>query len=119
MSIAEDIDESTFANCHGPLSVLLWAFGIQTLRNKFTRDAWNRLPEKKCSIVGKANMSYAPHFMPDYQAAFAYSGAAALRAAQRRQRASTASGGYAASSTSTSSGGIRDVPTASADGGFI
>ena len=98
--------------------MLLWLFGVATLREKLSLAQWNDpdLKEKKNSIIGRENMSYAPQFMPDYKGAFAYSkGGKELAAAQRRARASTAAmGGSAALATSTASDD--GVPTADAGG---
>ena len=35
-------------------------------------DSFLSLPKKAHTITGKANMSFAPHFMPLYEAAFRY-----------------------------------------------
>ena len=52
-----------------------YCFGIRTFRTKLkSREAFEALKPKRNVLVGRANMSFAPHFMPHYQAAFAYTG---------------------------------------------
>lgn len=71
--LRSDVDASCLSNCKGPISLLLYAFGLKTVRHRISSaDKFRELPKKQHTITGKANMSYAPHFMPLYEAAFRY-----------------------------------------------
>ena len=71
--LQSDIDSSCLANCKGPISLLLYIFGLKTVRPRVKSvDSFLSLPKKAHTITGKANMSFAPHFMPLYEAAFRY-----------------------------------------------
>jgi len=73
--LESDIDPSRWRNCIGPLQLLLSLFGIRTFRHKLaSREEFEKLPRKASVIIGRANMSFAPQFMPDYEQAFAYKG---------------------------------------------
>ena len=73
LALESDIDPSPCRNCVGPLQLLLYLFGIRTFRYKLkSRADFELLKPKANLLVGRANMSYAPIFMPDYAAAFAY-----------------------------------------------
>ena len=112
LAIKDDVDESRFANCHGPLAILLWLFGIATLRQKLTMAEWTdpNLEQKKNSIIGRQNMSYAPQFMPDYAGAFAYSKSGKdLAAATQRSRASTAAASTRLATSTASDDGVEVV----------
>ena len=51
----------------------MWLFGIETSRPKIkTQEAFDKLEPKNNAIIGAENMSYAPHFMPNYREAFAF-----------------------------------------------
>ena len=70
-----DVDPSRCAECLGPRELLMYLFGLNTFRVKLkTKEEFDALPPKVNVLVGKANMSYAPHLMPDYESAFAYKG---------------------------------------------
>ena len=72
LAVASDVSADC---CHrmGPLKLLLYCFGIQTFRTRVKNfKVFNGLPFKMNYITGKANMSYAPHFMPLYEPAFRY-----------------------------------------------
>ena len=68
------------------------------------------LEQKKNSIIGRQNMSYAPQFMPDYAGAFAYSKSGKdLAAATQRSRASTAAASTRLATSTASDDGVEVV----------
>ena len=127
LALREDIDESLFAGCYGPLSILLYCFGIQTLRPHIKQADWDKMPEKKNAIIGKENMSYSPHFMPEYANAFAYTNTTAGErnrygssgAPGSRNRGSTASASRAVSNVSLSTVSDESEPSTGRPGGYI
>lgn len=73
LALASDVDPRCCASCMGPLQALMFCFGIETYRKKFkTQEEFNQLEERNNAIIGSENMSYAPHFMPNYAEAFAF-----------------------------------------------
>ena len=68
--LESDVDESCLANCKGPMEMLLYVFGLKTVRQRVKRKEFEKLEKKQHAIVGKANVSYSPEFMPRYEAAF-------------------------------------------------
>jgi len=92
--LESDIDPSSWRNwwnCVTPPKLLLYLFGIRTFRHKLqSEEEFAALEQKPSVIVGRANMSYAPHFMPDYQVAFAYAGEEVLSGRQNSGRSSNA-----------------------------
>lgn len=118
-----DIDASCTARCMGPRALLLYAFGINTWRPRIrSHSEFKALTPKRNVIVGRANMSFAPHFMPEYAAAFTYAGAEILSgrgsvdldAGTSGPRESGASCAFSQRARGTSSQQLSDVPLATA-----
>ena len=73
LALESDVDGRSCTSCMNPVQALLWLFGIQITRPKIkTLEDFHALEERTNAIIGSQNMSYAPHFMPDYKAAFAF-----------------------------------------------
>lgn len=73
LALQSDIDDRCCAGCINPVQILMWLFGIETSRPKIkTQEAFDKLEPKNNAIIGAENMSYAPHFMPNYREAFAF-----------------------------------------------
>ena len=73
LALQSDVDGRCCASCMSPMEALMFCFGIETSRKKFkTLDEFKALEERNNAIIGSENMSYAPHFMPNYADAFAF-----------------------------------------------
>lgn len=53
-------------------SLMLALCGLEVRRSRVSQEEYDKLPNKQATISGKANMTYAPFFMPRYEKAFRF-----------------------------------------------
>lgn len=72
------ISEETWCTClakcklMGLHSFMLYISGIEVTRSRVTMKEYNEMPNKKGTISGKPNTTYAPFFQPRYVKAFQF-----------------------------------------------